>query len=170
MAGEERREFQRLNLTRPADGWLGDYAIRLLDVSATGALIECDDDIEVGSRALLKFWWRGEEVEITSDVVRNADGQTGLRFTEDSPELRRLITDLTAGSARFAELWDSDAPPPLADPSRRKTVNHPAAGPITLDCDILSVRGSDLRLIVYTAPPGSPDAEALAQLAAPASV
>ena len=93
MAGEERREFQRLNLTRPADGWLGDYAIRLLDVSATGALIECDDDIEVGSRALLKFWWRGEEIEITSDVVRNADGQTGLHFTEDSPELRRLIAD-----------------------------------------------------------------------------
>ena len=93
MAGDERREFQRLNLTRPADGWLGDFAVRLLDVSATGALIECDDEIELGSRALLRFWWRGEEIEITSDVVRTDDGRNGLRFTEDSPELRRLIAD-----------------------------------------------------------------------------
>ena len=48
----------------------------------------------------------------------------------------------------------------------RKTVDHPEVGPVTLDCDILTVRGSDLRLIVYTAAPGSPDAQALALLAA----
>ena len=52
----------------------------------------------------------------------------------------------------------------------RKTFIHPEAGAITLDCDILSVRGSDLRLIVYTAPAGAPDADKLTQLAAPASV
>ncbi|HEY4280670.1 MAG TPA: hypothetical protein VGM91_20805, partial [Conexibacter sp.] len=47
----------------------------------------------------------------------------------------------------------------------RKTFVHPELGSITVDCDILTVRGSDLRLIVYTAPPGTPDADALAQLA-----
>ena len=40
----ERREFQRLHLTRPADGWFGDFAVRLLDVSAKGGLIEHDDE------------------------------------------------------------------------------------------------------------------------------
>ena len=90
---EERREFQRLNLTRPVDGWLGDFAIRLLDVSATGAQIECDDEIADGSRANLTFWWRGEEIEITSDVVRTAEGRIGLRFVEDSPLLRRMIAE-----------------------------------------------------------------------------
>ena len=90
---DERREFQRLNLTRPVDGWLGDFAVRLLDVSATGAQIESDDEIADGSRANLSFWWHGEEIEITADVVRSAEGRVGLRFVEDSPPLRRVIAD-----------------------------------------------------------------------------
>ena len=48
----------------------------------------------------------------------------------------------------------------------RKTIDHPEAGRITVDCDVLTVQGSNLRLIVYTAPPGSPDADALALVAA----
>ena len=46
----------------------------------------------------------------------------------------------------------------------RKTFAHPEVGRITLDCDVLTVAGSDLRLVVYSAPPGSPDADALALL------
>jgi hypothetical protein len=42
---------------------------------------------------------------------------------------------------------------------------HPEVGPITLDCDVLTARGSDLRLIVSTAAPGSAGAGALALLA-----
>jgi hypothetical protein len=44
--------------------------------------------------------------------------------------------------------------------SSRKTINHPHVGPLTLDCDTLEVRDSDLRLI-YTAPASSPAARAL---------
>lgn len=46
-----------------------------------------------------------------------------------------------------------------------KIIDHPQVGPLTLDCDILAVAGSDLRLMVYTAAPGSEDAERLALLA-----
>lgn len=35
---------------------------------------------------------------------------------------------------------------------------------MTLDCDVLSVSGSDLRIVAYTAEPGSADAERLALL------
>nr|WP_279580361.1 hypothetical protein [Fodinicola feengrottensis] len=35
---------------------------------------------------------------------------------------------------------------------------------MTLDCDILTVAGSDLRIMIYTAEPDSPDAERLALL------
>ena len=52
--------------------------------------------------------------------------------------------------------------PPLSDPSRHKTVDHPAVGRITLDCDTLVVALDDLRITVYTAEPGTEDAERLA--------
>jgi hypothetical protein len=86
---------------------------------------------------------------------------TASRYPADRA-LRRLITDLAAGTPRFAELWDAEPPPPLTDPSRHKTIDHPAVGPITLDCDTLFVALDDLRITVYTAEPGTEDAERLA--------
>jgi transcriptional regulator with XRE-family HTH domain len=86
---------------------------------------------------------------------------TTSRYPADRA-LRRLVADLAAGSPRFAELWDAEAPPSLADPSRRKTIDHPAVGPITLDCDTLLVAHDDLRISVYTAEPGTEDADRLA--------
>jgi transcriptional regulator with XRE-family HTH domain len=92
-----------------------------------------------------------------------ADLHDALGRYPDDEELRALIAGLRAASPLFAELWEQrPVAPRRAD---RKTFVHPEIGPITLDCDILSVRGSDLRLIVYTAAPGSPGAEALAALA-----
>ncbi|WP_345414879.1 helix-turn-helix transcriptional regulator [Pseudonocardia xishanensis] len=85
---------------------------------------------------------------------------TASRYPADRA-LRRLISALAAGSPRFTELWDADAPP-AADASRRKTVDHPAVGPITLDCDTLFVVLDDLRVTVYTAEPGTEDADRLA--------
>ena len=37
-------------------------------------------------------------------------------------------------------------------------------GHLTLDCDVLTVQGADLRVIAFTAEPGSSDAEKLALL------
>jgi hypothetical protein len=85
---------------------------------------------------------------------------TASRYPADRA-LRHLIADLTSGSPRFAELWDAEAPPPLADPPRRKTIDHPAVGPITLDCDTLLVALDDLRITVYTAEPDTEDADRL---------
>jgi hypothetical protein len=87
----ERREFQRLYLTHPLDGWFGDFDIRLLDVSATGALIEHDGTLPDDSRALLRFYWRDVSIELIADTVRNEDGTSGLHFIDDCPELRRAI-------------------------------------------------------------------------------
>jgi hypothetical protein len=83
------------------------------------------------------------------------------RYPADQ-RLRRLVAELRAGSERFAELWDS-APMGRYEVSR-KTVDHPQVGVITLDCDVLSVTGSGLRIVVYTAEPGTQDAERLALL------
>jgi len=45
-----------------------------------------------------------------------------------------------------------------------KTFHHPVVGEITVDCDALTLTDRDQRLVFYSAPPGSPDAEALALL------
>ena len=93
-----------------------------------------------------------------------ADLHDALGRFPDDQYLNELIEDLRELSPRFAELWDKR--PVAHTPSRRKRFNHPEIGTITLDCDALAVQGSDLSVIVYTAPPRSPDAEALALLGA----
>jgi transcriptional regulator with XRE-family HTH domain len=82
----------------------------------------------------------------------------GGRYPAD-PRLQRLIADLYASSPLFAELWDTGVAG--VHETSRKTVDHPLVGAVTLDCDVLSVAGSDLRIMVYTAEPGSTDAERL---------
>jgi hypothetical protein len=83
------------------------------------------------------------------------------RYPNDEP-LHELIADLRATSTRFAELWEQR--PVARHISDRKTIDHPEVGRVTVDCDELTVAGSDLRIIVYSAPPGSDDARALALL------
>jgi hypothetical protein len=90
-AHDERRAYQRLNLMRPLDGWFGDYAVRILDVSANGALVDLEEPLEEHARALLRFFWNGEEVEVTAEIARADDKRLGLKFVDESETLRRLI-------------------------------------------------------------------------------
>ncbi|MFG1807940.1 helix-turn-helix transcriptional regulator [Streptomyces sp. NPDC049040] len=114
------------------------------------------------------FLGSGSQVRHSPDSLRKLEaGQVaGLRATANrypaDLRLRRLIAELRAGSERFAELWDSGTAE-RHDVSR-KTVDHPVVGTLTLDCDLLSVEGCDLRIMVYTAEPGTEDAERLALL------
>ena len=45
--------------------------------------------------------------------------------------------------------------------ARRKVIDHPAVGRITLDCDTLIVAADDLRIMIYTAEPETEDVERL---------
>jgi hypothetical protein len=49
-------------------------------------------------------------------------------------------------------------------PTLRKHLHHPELGELELDCETLLLPGTDLRLVLYTADPGSPSATALARL------
>jgi hypothetical protein len=90
---DERRVYQRLTLTEPVDGWFGDFAVRLVDVSATGALVEYDDPIPDDARALLRFYWRGREIEILSETARTLERRSGLKFLEDDETLLQVIAE-----------------------------------------------------------------------------
>jgi transcriptional regulator with XRE-family HTH domain len=89
-----------------------------------------------------------------------ADLRRAFGSYPDDTGLRQLVDDLQQASPRFARLWASRVIS-ASGGSNSKTVVHPAVGPITLDCDVLTVAGSDLRIVVYTADPSSPDADRL---------
>jgi transcriptional regulator with XRE-family HTH domain len=82
--------------------------------------------------------------------LRSASG----RYPEDKA-LATLIETLLARSPRFADLWSCARV--ATHLSSRKVVEVTGIGPIALDCDVLMAPGSDLRVVVYTAEPGSTD-------------
>ena len=86
------------------------------------------------------------------------------RYPTDQ-RLKALISDLTAQCPHFAAHWQTGITG--HHESARKTIDHPQAGPLTLDCDILHVAGNDLRIMLYTAAPATKDATRLATLTAP---
>jgi transcriptional regulator with XRE-family HTH domain len=93
---------------------------------------------------------------IVSDLRR-----TAARYPDD-PGLARLVAELRAGSDRFERLWTLRELDEHHGDTKR--VRHPELGVIELDCNVLHVQGDDQVLLVYSAPPGSRAAEALALL------
>ena len=86
---------------------------------------------------------------------------TLARYPAD-PAVTGLVEELREGSPEFARLWerhDVQGAPMLA-----KTFRHPVVGEVTVDCDALTLTDRDQRLVLYSAPPGSSGAEALALL------
>lgn len=81
-----------------------------------------------------------------------------LRYPAD-PVLGRIIDRLLAESSTFGEMWVEGRSSEFH--SRRKTFIVESVGRITLDCDVLSVSGTDLRVVTYTATPGTKDADRL---------
>ncbi|RKN45949.1 helix-turn-helix transcriptional regulator [Streptomyces hoynatensis] len=86
-------------------------------------------------------------------VVSDLRRATG-RFPRD-PRLAGLIRELRAGNRRFAELWATGAV--AAHREDHKTIRHPAVGPVTVDCDVLTEGEAELKIVIMTAVPGSAD-------------
>ncbi|MDI5970734.1 helix-turn-helix transcriptional regulator [Streptomyces sp. SL13] len=86
-----------------------------------------------------------------------------VRYPHDA-RLAGLLAQLRAGSEEFVALWDAD--PVHAPGHRTKTLTHPEAGPLRLNCDVLTVPDDDQQVVFITADPGSPAARALRRLRA----
>lgn len=87
---------------------------------------------------------------------------TQAKFPND-PEVKHIVESLRAASTRFVELWESDEMTPLH--ATHKILLHPRVGQLALDCDVLRVEGTDLRVVLFTAAPGTPAANSLQLLA-----
>jgi transcriptional regulator with XRE-family HTH domain len=136
--------------------WNRGWAALLGDPSAAPEALRnfARDTFPVGGAGPVLSQWPvtslgGDTVEAA--VVSDLRRATG-RFPQ-SARLATLIRTLTAGNARFAELWSSGAVG--AHREDHKIVEHPAAGPIAVDCDVLS--DDDLKIVILTADPGTGD-------------
>jgi transcriptional regulator with XRE-family HTH domain len=89
------------------------------------------------------------DLAIVSDL-RRATG----RFPDDA-RLAGLVSELVAGNPAFARLWASGAV--AAHREDRKTVEHPRAGRVEVDCDVLTDGDSDLKIVILSARPGGAD-------------
>ena len=70
-----------------------------------------------------------------------------------------LVEQLLAAGGEFAEVWARHEV--AAHLEQRKTLVHPELGEIALDCQILHSEDRGQRLLVFTATPGTVDAERL---------
>uniref|UniRef100_A0AAU3GMN9 Helix-turn-helix transcriptional regulator n=1 Tax=Streptomyces sp. NBC_01401 TaxID=2903854 RepID=A0AAU3GMN9_9ACTN len=120
-----------------------------------------DPTLQSGAdRNVLVWQFLGELPRIRqSDAEREAFEESlvaDLRATTgrypDDPEVRALVTRLQQ-SARFRILWSRRSVG--GHRSSHKLVEHPDAGTVALNSDVLTTQDTDLRLVVYTAQPGT---------------
>lgn len=88
----------------------------------------------------------------TADLASDLRRAAGLY--PDDARIADLVRCLRRDAPAFEQAWQSATV--SAHISSRKTVHSPVIGPIELDCDVLTAPGADLRIVVYTAVPGSP--------------
>jgi len=96
------------------------------------------------------------ERELVADLRRASE-----KYPDDRA-VAELISALHGSSPRFQQLWERFESIPAS--SAQKTILHPEAGRLTLDCDVLTLDGSDLRIVLYSAVSGSDADRRLEQL------
>lgn len=142
---------------------------RTLDVLATNALADAlftpfdpADNLarmiflDPAGRHFYADWERAAQAAV-------ANLREGAGLDPDSPQLRRLVAELTAGSPEFDRLWNAHG---VRGKSRdAKDLNHPEVGPLALTYQAFDVRDAPgQQLVIYHAEPGSPSARALGLL------
>jgi transcriptional regulator with XRE-family HTH domain len=81
------------------------------------------------------------------------------QYPED-PGIHRLIARLRSASPEFVRRWE-EFQVCVRRGSTAKRMRHPVVGELTLECEVLDIAGHGQRLVIYSAAPGSPSAEAL---------
>jgi transcriptional regulator with XRE-family HTH domain len=88
-----------------------------------------------------------------------ADLRAAVARRGNDAEATGLVNRLREGSPEFAHLWDRHEV--SVRRQSRMRVLHPAIGPVELDCEILLTPSEDQRLLMFTAPPGTPSVDYL---------
>jgi len=106
------------------------------------------------TRAAPQVVWDAGDLE-RHERALVSDLRSALIRYPDDPSVRAVLAELQA-IERFAQLWAEGTV--VEHRFQAKTFVHPLVGPVTLDCDVFTVIGTDLRIVSYTAEPGTEDA------------
>ena len=81
----------------------------------------------------------------------------------DAPDLAALVGELLVKSPDFGQMWERYEVRKIGD--GRKLWRHPAVGELTLSYEVLDINRTDgQRMVIYMAPPGTPDHDAMVLL------
>jgi hypothetical protein len=95
-----------------------------------------------------------ENREATDRAIIADLRRASARYPSDA-RLAGLIRRTLDGNQHFAQLWRDGAVSRHTED--HKIIRHPDIGDITVDCDVLSDDDTDLKIVIYTAIPGSED-------------
>jgi transcriptional regulator with XRE-family HTH domain len=112
------------------------------------------------------IWSDQDFVAFTRSTV--ADLRAAYARYPGDAAIDQLVTEMLALSPRFAEMW-AEHEVEVRGPMR-KHVNHPQAGPLEFECQVLHIADTGQRLIAYCAAPGSATEAAFRQLAREATL
>jgi len=104
---------------------------------------------------------RAEREHATQSRLWAADLRAAT--SRGTPGADVLVAQLLAGSPEFARVWARHEV--AAHSEQRKTLVHPEVGEMQLDCQVLHSEDRGQRLLVFTATPGTVDAQRLELLA-----
>ncbi|MGH3715399.1 MAG: helix-turn-helix transcriptional regulator [Micromonosporaceae bacterium] len=93
-----------------------------------------------------------------------ADLRAAMARYPGSRRIQALITELLATSKRFARMWEEHHVAVRRGTVKR--IDHPLAGPLEFEVQVLHVPDADQRILIYVAAPGSRTQEAFRELAA----
>ena len=122
----------------------------------------------VGDESVFRRWFTGDPAERAlwpqeDHELHSRRYIAGLRTVYGrDPEARAFVDALQQESEEFARVWaEHEVRLPA---TTRKRLTHPRVGLIELDCQILTAENQTELLVVFTAKPGTEDAEKLALL------
>jgi transcriptional regulator with XRE-family HTH domain len=150
---------------------VSDLGVALRQNRLAEALVGCQTRYSGLARSIIYRWFTDPEQRrlhppedhplhsrIFAAELRSVHGRHG-----GDPEAEALVAALTRESPEFAAIWEQHEVMSRADTIKRFV--HPELGLLTLDCQILTAESLTERLVVFTAPPGSAEAEKLSLLA-----
>ena len=122
------------------------------------------------ARSAFVRWFLGDPAERALRSEREHAAQSRLwaadlraATSRGTPGAEAIVARLLTASPEFAEVWARHEV--AAHSEQRKTLVHPELGEMELDCQVLHSEDRGQRLLVFTATPGTVDADRLELLA-----